>query len=184
MRKLGLVTIITLCFWGMSHAWAMNAQPQLRRVALIIANNKYEHAEVLATAGADGHAIEAVLRERGFEVLAGYDLDRRRMNRLVADFLARLSAGTIAIFYFSGHGVQIGGDNYLIPTDMRAEREADVADDGLNLGHVIQQMGAANDGFNLAIVDACRDNPFHVAGRALGGTRGLAPTTASGAMVV
>ena len=156
-----------------------------RRVAVVIANNQYQHAHVLANAVTDGKAIAAALKARGFDVMVGYDLDRRDMHRLLDDFVARLSADTIALLYYSGHGVQVHGDNYLIPVDLEADRESDLTDDGINLGQVIAQMSAVNNGFNIAILDACRDNPFETSsGRSLGGTRGLAPTTATGAMIV
>jgi uncharacterized protein YgiM (DUF1202 family) len=106
------------------------------------------------------------------------------MNRLIDDFLTRLTSGTVAVVYFSGHGVQVGGGNYLLPVDLKPEREADLTDDGIDLGRLMARMSAGNDKFNLAIIDACRDNPFEIAGRTLGGRKGLAPTTASGAMIV
>jgi formylglycine-generating enzyme required for sulfatase activity len=156
-----------------------------RRVALVIGNNQYQYVDALKNAVPDAKAIDAALRARGFEVLSGYDLPRHAMNDLVDDFVARLSTGTVAVVFYSGHGVQVSGENYLVPTDLKADRESDLANDGLDLQRLIERMRQVNDGgFNLAIIDACRGNPFHAAGRSLGGRKGLAPTTASGAMIV
>jgi formylglycine-generating enzyme required for sulfatase activity len=160
------------------------AETPERRIALVIGNNRYQYARPLQNAVRDGKAIEEALRERGFEVLSGFDLDRRSTNRLIDDFVGRLSSGTVALVYYSGHGVQVNGANYLIPIDLKPEREADLTDDGIDLGRLIRRMGIANDKFNMAILDACRDNPFQIPGRSLGGRKGLAPTTASGAMIL
>jgi formylglycine-generating enzyme required for sulfatase activity len=116
--------------------------------------------------------------------MAGYDLDRDGMLGLIDEFIDRLSAGTIAVVYFSGHGVQIGGQNYLLPIDVSAESRTFLMQDGYPLGTLVEQITATRARFSLAIVDACRDNPFPISVRSLGTTRGLAPTTASGAMIV
>src|SRR5262249_48701696 len=92
-----------------------------------------------------------------------------QMNDMTDEFVGRLSLGTIAVFYYSGHAVQVSGINYLIPIDIRANKESDLVHDGLDLQSLIARMGAADDGFNLAIIDACRDNPFRVGTRSLGG---------------
>ena len=142
---------------------------------------RIEHADVLKNAVSDGRSIASALKERGFDVMTGYDLDRRSMNCLIDDFIAQLSSGTIAIVFYAGHGVQVAGGNYLIPIDLnKPQRENDLVNDGIDLGRLVARMSEANDSFNLAIVDACRDNPFRVSGRSLGGRRGLAPTTATG----
>lgn len=177
-------------------ATAQQAPPTLdrgvrleRRVALVIGNQAYRHVPPLHNAVADARAMAEQLRQRGFEVFAGYDLDRSGMNRLVNQFEAALAIRTSAVFYFAGHGVQVGGANLLVPVDLRAENERDLVDDSLALGGLMERMAAANGraggGFNLLIVDACRDNPFRTtAGRSLGVSRGLTPAGVSGAMVL
>jgi len=88
--------------------------------------------------------------------------------------------------YFSGHGVQINSANFLIPTDLEAAKEADVANDGIDLGKLLDRMAQVQPRFSLAVIDACRDNPFKSTGRSIGGSRGLAPpmSNAQGVMVV
>ena len=91
-----------------------------------------------------------------------------------------------SVFYFSGHGVQLGAANYLLPVDISPESEEQVKDDGLALQKVLDDMAEQKTRFSVAIVDACRDNPFpRVAGRSIGGGRGLAAATpATGQMVL
>jgi tetratricopeptide (TPR) repeat protein len=158
--------------------------PSERRMALVIGNNGYQFALKLELAVPDATTMTTTLKERGFDVMSGYDLKRREMNRLISDFVNRLSADTVAVIYYSGHGVQIHGTNFLLPTDINPEQESDVADDGVELGRVLEQVRATKAHFVLAIIDACRNNPFRAATRSIGGNRGLAPTTVNGAMIL
>lgn len=159
-----------------------------RRVALVIGNQDYRGIRKLENAVADARAMAARLRERGFQVFDGYDLDRRGMNRLIAEFEASLAARTIAVAYYAGHGVQVGAGNVLIPVDATAQTERELTEDGIRLAELMERMAAANSavagGFNLLIVDACRDNPFRNQGRSVGLSRGLTATGTSGVMVL
>jgi hypothetical protein len=111
---------------------------------------------------------------------------RHAMNDAIEEFLGRLSTDAVGMVYFSGHGVQINSANFLIPTDLEAEKEADVANDGIDLGKLLDRMAQVQPRFSLAVIDACRDNPFKSTGRSIGGSRGLAPpmSNAQGVMVV
>ena len=168
-------------------AWAVDT-PTQPRVALVIGNQDYRHVERLRNTLNDARAVAAQLRERGFLVLEGYDLDRSGMNRLFNRFEAAVAEGTIAVFYYAGHGVQVGGANVLVPVDLRMEGERDLLDDGIVLAQLMDRMAAVNGrrstGLNLLIIDACRDNPFRTSGRALGIPRGLVATGSSGIMVL
>lgn len=159
-----------------------------RRVALVIGNQDYRSIRKLENAVSDARAMAAQLRERGFQVFDGYDLDRRAMNRLIAEFEASLAARTIAVAYYAGHGVQVGAGNVLIPVDATAQTERELTEDGIRLAELMERMAAANSavagGFNLLIVDACRDNPFRTQGRSVGVSRGLTATGTSGVMVL
>lgn len=159
-----------------------------RRVALVIGNQDYRGIRKLENAVADARAMATQLRERGFQVFDGYDLDRRGMNRLIAEFEASLAARTIAVAYYAGHGVQVGAGNVLIPVDATAQTERELTEDGVRLAELMERMAAANaasaGGFNLLIVDACRDNPFRTQGRSVGLSRGLTATGTSGVMVL
>jgi uncharacterized caspase-like protein len=159
-----------------------------RRVALVIGNQDYRGIRRLENAVADARAMATQLRERGFQVFDGYDLDRRGMNRLIAEFEASLAARTIAVAYYAGHGVQVGAGNVLIPVDATAQTERELTEDGVRLAELMERMAASNSavagGFNLLIVDACRDNPFRTQGRSVGVSRGLTATGTSGVMVL
>jgi hypothetical protein len=106
------------------------------------------------------------------------------MKSAVRDFKAQVQGGDEVVFYFSGHGVQFGGSNYLIPIDITADSEAQVADDAIPLQRILDDLTDQKARFSLAIIDACRSNPFKEAGRAIGG-RGLAVVTpATGQMIM
>ncbi len=158
-----------------------------KRVALVIGNNDYQNVDKLKNAVADAGAFRKELAERGFDVVYRENADRRAMNSAINEFLGRLSSDAVGVVYYAGHGVQINSANFLIPTDLRAEKESDVADDAVDLGRLLDRMAQMQTKFTLAVIDACRDNPFqHNGGRALGSTRGLAPpvSNAQGIMVV
>ena len=169
-------------------ALAQSGTPAPRRLALVIGNQDYRHVPRLQNPVADARAMAGVLRERGFEVMEGIDLERGAMNRLFSRFEAALSTGTIAVLYFAGHGVQVGGANILLPVDIEARSEREALDDGIALPVLMERMAAANGrrggGLNLLIIDACRDNPFQASGRSIGSTRGLAASGSSGVMVL
>lgn len=156
------------------------------RHALVIGNGQYGNVPALRNAVADARAMRDRLAATGFDVTYRENADRRSMNRAVDEFVGKLSSDSVALLYYAGHGVQIGATNYLIPTDIRADSASDVANDAVDLSRVLEKVTSTQARFALAIVDACRDNPFRVAGRSLGVQRGLAPptTTADGVMVV
>lgn len=159
--------------------------PRERRIALVIGNDDYAYVGKLRNAVADAKAMGAALRERGFDVAYRENVARHDFYRAVADFIDQLSTDTVGVFYYSGHGVQIDGENYLIPTDLKAEQSSDVDLDGIRLADILDRMGAKGAKFKLAIIDACRSNPFKSTTRAIGAARGLARTTsARGVMVV
>jgi len=191
MRLLVLVIALLAALVPTAEAQAPNHAPPrspTRRVALVIGNQDYRHVNKLENAVADARAMAAMLRSRNFEVVDGYDLDRSQMNRLFNRFESSMSAGAVAVLYFAGHGVQVGGTNVLVPVDMQPENERDLLDDGIPMTALMERMAGVNGrrdgGLNLLIIDACRDNPFRAAGRSLGVTRGLAAGGAAGAMVI
>ena len=96
-----------------------------RRVALVMGNQNYEHVARLLNTANDAHAMADQLRQRGFDVVEGYDLNRPAMIQKLGEFLKKLSSGTIAVVYFAGHGVQANGENVLLPTDIRGDGEVE-----------------------------------------------------------
>jgi Caspase domain len=160
------------------------APAQARRLALVIGNDSYQNVATLQNARADARAIAVALKESGFEVTLKQDLTQKAMKQVLRDFKALVAGGDEVVFYFSGHGVQFGGSNYLVPVDITADSEAQVADDAIPLQRVLDDLTEQKARFSLAIIDACRNNPFKHNGRALGG-RGLAVVTpATGQMIM
>jgi hypothetical protein len=157
---------------------AVAAPAEARRLALVIGNDAYQNVTPLNNAGSDARAVAAALRETGFTVTLRQDLSLQSMKETLRAFKAQIAGGDDAVFYYSGHGVQLGGSNYLIPVDIRPQDEEEVADDALPLQRVLDDMSEQKARFSLAIIDACRNNPFKQSGRAIGG-RGLAPVTAA-----
>jgi hypothetical protein len=154
------------------------------RLALVIGNDSYQHVTPLHNARADARALKTALKNVGFDVTLQEDVDLQQLKTALRTFKGKIAGGDVAVFYFSGHGVQFEGTNYLIPTDLVAQSADQVMDDSVPLQRVLDDMKEMKARFALAIVDACRDNPFKGTGRAIGG-RGLAPVTAaSGEMVM
>jgi len=161
--------------------WATSADA--KRFALIIGNDSYQSATPLQNARSDAEAVAEALKRDGFTVTLKKDLTLKAMKEALRSFKEQLSGGDEAVFYFSGHGVQFEGTNYLIPTDLTPENQEQVVDESVPLQRILDDLRDQKARFALAIVDACRDNPFKGTGRAIGG-RGLAPVTAATGQMV
>lgn len=155
-----------------------------RKVALVIGNDNYKNVPKLKNAKIDARSVERVLKSIGYEVTMATDLSEKSFKRRLRDFESNLSGGEEVIFFYAGHGVEIKGANFLLPTDVGNENERQIEDEGIPLQRVLDDFSNRRAVFTLAILDACRDNPFRQSGRSIGG-RGLAPThTANGQMIV
>jgi uncharacterized caspase-like protein len=162
-----------------------------RRIALVIGNDKYEHAKPLSRAVSDAAAVRNELVKRGFDVTFLQNAKRRDVLRGFEEFGKKASTETIAVLYYAGHGVEVEGENYLLGVDIEASRESDLKIDGIHLSSQLSRVGRSDAKFSLAIIDACRDNPFKefwdaATTRSFGGTRTLqpSPSTAAGMMIV
>ncbi|WP_374661812.1 caspase domain-containing protein [Inhella sp.] len=132
-----------------------------RRVALVIGNAAYQSAGLLANPVNDANDVCAVLRNLDFDADCHFDLpDRTAFRRALRTFASKLGPDTMAAFYFAGHGVQLRGDNYLLPVKIAPASEADLEDESVALSHVLRLLEEARSAPNLIILDACRDNPF------------------------
>jgi Caspase domain len=148
------------------------------RVALVIGNDAYTHVTRLNNAGNDARLMAAALKEAGFDVVGGVrlNLDRKAMWKALDDFQIRIAKGDEVVFYYAGHGVQIEANSLLLPVDIEAENDDQVARDGINI--VAVQDEVKNARFALMVIDACRDNPFppkpgHT--RGIGSNAGIVP---------
>ena len=157
-----------------------------KRVALVIGNSAYQNVVPLTNPANDATAITATLKSAGFDVVdSRRDLKASEMKRALRDFSDKARDADVALVYYAGHGIEIDGTNYLIPTDATLERDIDALDEAVALDRVLTVMEPAKQ-LRLAIPDACRDNPFNktmkrtIGSRAVG--RGLAkvePTNAN-----
>ena len=158
--------------------------PTAKRKALVIGNDLYRHVTRLDNARADARAMSQSLQTLGFNVTLAVDQTERGLKETLRNFKSSVEGGDEVVVFYAGHGVQIGTTNYLLPVDVAGQNEEQVRDEAIQMQRILDDMQERRTGFLLMIVDACRDNPFKVAGRTLGG-RGLAPTAAAtGQMVI
>ena len=146
------------------------------RVALVIGNGAYTRVTALASPENDADLMTTALQEVGFDVVGGVDLNKEQMETAIIDFGRRLrEAGPDAegLFYYSGHGVQSQGINYLIPLHAPIEEESHLNIKAVPAWWVLQQMENARNRLNLVLLDACRNNPFRRHGKNIGGEGGL-----------
>lgn len=155
-----------------------------KRHALIIGNNDYRNVPKLDNAVGDARAIAALLSKLEYEVVGHNNLGEKQFRTALRQFKQKLKGGEEVIFFFAGHGVQLGSANYLLPTDIGSDSEDQIRDEGIALQRVLDDFSESRVKFSLAVVDACRDNPFKSTGRSIGG-RGLASTSAAtGQMII
>lgn len=148
------------------------------RKALVIGNDNYRRVTKLINAVADAQAISTALKSVGYQVFVYFNVDEKGFKQALRDFRLQVEGGDEVVFFFAGHGVQIGAANYLLPVDVQGGSEDQVKDEAIQLQRILDDLQEKRAKFSVAIVDACRDNPFKGSGRAIGG-RGLAPTTAA-----
>jgi uncharacterized caspase-like protein len=130
-----------------------------KRIALVMGNSAYVNTAPLTNPGNDVADIAAALRRLDFQVIEGRDLDKRSMERTVRQFAVELPGTDVALFYYAGHGMQIGGQNYLVPTDAKLSGEGDLDFESVPLSLVMKQMEREAK-TSLVLLDACRDNPL------------------------
>jgi len=130
-----------------------------RRVALVVGNGDYRHTSALKNPRNDASDISAELKRLGFDVVAGFDLDKAAMDAALKRFARTLTGADLAVFFYAGHALQVSGKNYLVPIDAKLEHESDVEFDTISLHLVLRHMErqALN---SLILLDACRDNPL------------------------
>ena len=162
--RFGAVAVLALAtFTG-----AVNAQDavaprgnSVAKFALVIGNSTYSgYRRNLKNPANDSRLMAQNLRKLGFEVRLGNDLDRARMNKVVADFADGLPEGATALVFYAGHGMQIGGASYLVPVDMVVTSEQSVPLRAYPLKTLLERLSASRASVNLVVLDACRDNPF------------------------
>ncbi len=160
-----------------------------KRVALVIGNDDYQDVVKLQKAANDAKAMGDALESVGFEVYRAKDVTRRNMNRQLQTFYSKLNPGDEALFFYAGHGIEIAGRNYLLPTDIPTATpggEDFIKSEAVPVDRILDSIRKRGTRVAIMVLDACRDNPFPSEGtRSLGGTRGLARMpTAEGTFIM
>jgi Caspase domain/CHAT domain len=128
-----------------------------RRMALVIGNGAYLHQPRLANPKNDARLLSQTLQRLGFEVSAGFDLSHVEMRRTMMDFVSNLSPADTALFFFGGHGLQVNGENYLLPVDARIKNINDAKFEGINASSLVGGISGKSR-FSFIFLDASRDN--------------------------
>lgn len=130
-----------------------------KRVALVIGNSKYLHAIALPNPANDAHLITATLRDAGFQVIEGTDLDKAGMVDAIDRFTEASYDAEVALVYYSGHGMQVEGHNFLIPVDAELTSPAHLKTRTIQVEEVLAAL-PPDPAIGIIILDACRDNPL------------------------
>jgi uncharacterized caspase-like protein len=145
------------------------------RLALVIGESAYRAVPSLPNPANDARAMSKLLTDSGFEVTTAADLSQKELNQKVGDFTAEIAAkgpDTVALVFYAGHGLQIDGENYLVPVDVDPKREADIPLQAVRLNDVLNTLNSVPTRMRILLLDACRNNPFPALNQTAG--RGLA----------
>ncbi len=131
-----------------------------KRNALVIGNSNYKSAPLRNPVN-DANAISQTLKQTGFDVTLALDVNTQNdLKKIIREFGKKLRNGEVGLFYYSGHGLQVKGINYLVPVEAEISKEEDVEFEGVDVNMVLAEMEFAKNKLNIVILDACRNNPF------------------------
>jgi Caspase domain len=171
--------LLACCF-----AWSLAlTAPALaaKRVALVIGNNDYKNVPKLQKAVNDARTMGDTLKQLGFTVMLAENQNRQQFSQTLLAFDNAVEAGDTAFFFYAGHGFEIAGQNFLLPTDVPAATEGQeelVRDASILADRIIERLQNKKARTSILVFDACRNNPFERSGtRAVAGGGGLAPMT-------
>jgi hypothetical protein len=164
MRRLVFRDLLLLCglllFPQISITDAASAES---RVALVVGQSAYRAVPALPNAANDAKRMAELLGSAGFDVIAAPDLSQNDMRQTISAFAAKVAASgpeTVALVFYAGHGLQIDGENYLVPVDVDPKREADIPLQAVRLNDLMNTLGALPTRMRIFMLDACRNNPF------------------------
>lgn len=167
MKSRLLTRWIVFALW----VWMLMGNAHAQRVALLVGNSGYNSAPLTNPAN-DVKAMEAALKAVGFEVTKVLNANQSQLKRAVRDFGNRAKGAEMAMLYYSGHGTQVNGENYLIPVGANIEKAADYDIEAVSANSVLAQLREAQPRAAVVVLDACRDNPHVASTKSL--TKGLA----------
>lgn len=170
-----LIPSVLACMAALTSFGPVQAE---ERIALVVGNGAYQHAPPLRNPTNDARLMASALRQSGFKVTELIDADFNQMKRAMLTFGRKIRAKDIdaGLFYFAGHGLQVAGENYLVPVNARIDAEDEVELEALNVNAFLRVVNSAKTNINIVILDACRNNPFARSFRST--TRGLASVDA------
>jgi hypothetical protein len=169
--------------WSLAGAFMALAQPAHaeKRVALVIGNNDYRNVPKLQKAVSDARTMGDTLKQLGFSVMVAENQTRQAFSQSLLAFDKAVEPGDTAFFFYAGHGFEIAGQNFLLPTDVPAATEGQeelVRDASILADRIIERLQNRKVRTAILVFDACRNNPFERGGtRAVAGGGGLAPMT-------
>src|SRR3954471_24073141 len=180
MRSRSLRTALLCSLAALLLALAAPAQAA-KRVALVIGNNDYRNVPKLQKAVNDARSMGDALKSLGFSVMVAENQTRQAFSQSLLAFDSTIEKGDTAFFFFAGHGFEIAGQNFLLPTDVPAATEGQeelVRDSAILADRIVTRLQMRGARTSILVFDACRNNPFERAGtRAVAGSGGLAPMT-------
>jgi hypothetical protein len=133
------------------------------RLALVIGQSAYHSVPALANPVSDARAVTQALTDIGFEVTSASDLSEHQMRDEIGDFAGKVAANgpdAVALVFYAGHGVQIDGENYLMPIDVDPKREADIPIQAIRLNDLLNALTSVPNRMRIVLLDACRNDPF------------------------
>src|SRR5712675_673427 len=142
------------------------------RVALVIGQSNYRAVVPLPNPANDARAMSQLLGNAGFEVTNASDLSQNEMREKVGEFAAQVAAkgpDTVALVFYAGHGLQIDGENFLVPVDVDIKREADIPLQAVRLNDILNTLTSVPSKMRILMLDACRNNPFPDISKTAGG---------------
>jgi hypothetical protein len=160
------LTISASMLLGAGSAFAEN------RLALVIGQSAYRSVPALPNPANDAKAVTQMLTDSGFEVSTAADLSQNEMRQQVSEFAGKVAAkgaDTIALVFYAGHGLQIDGENYLVPVDIDPKREADIPIQAVRLNDILNTLTSVPSKMRILMLDACRNNPFPDISKTSGG---------------
>ena len=151
------LSFLTLAIFNSPFALAVSDS----RHALVIGNSIYQYASPLKNPGNDSKDIANALNALYFDTVLLQDATKSKIEKAVASFLAVLEKeGGVGLFYYAGHGVQLLGDNYLVPVETMLGTDVEIKKQSYNINNILSGMRKIKTATNIIILDACRDNPF------------------------
>ena len=142
------------------------------RLALVIGQSAYRSVPALPNPANDARAVTQLLTDSGFEVSTASDLSQSQMREQVSEFAGKVAAkgaDTVALVFYAGHGLQIDGENYLVPIDIDVKREADIPIQAVRLNDILNTLTSVPSKMRILMLDACRNNPFPDINKTAGG---------------